>query len=242
MALSSLQSLSIITTAPVNRKSIKTEIVKDDWNRIAQAIILEVQRGGQVYFLNNEVQTILSIKDKLENLCPNVRFGIAHGQMNTNNLDKVMTDFYDRKYDCLIATTIIENGLDMPNVNSIVINKAHKFGLSQLYQLRGRVGRSGSQAYCYLLYEGRDLDKREKDTIEVGKVKRKVPTYISRLQSLVENQDLGAGFRIASRDLEIRGAGNLLGDQQSGHIATIGYALYIEILAEEIERLRSIVK
>lgn len=242
MALSSLQSLSIITTAPVNRKSIKTEIVKDDWNKIAQAIILEVQRGGQVYFLNNEVQTILSIKDKLENLCPNVRFGIAHGQMNTNNLDKVMTDFYDRKYDCLIATTIIENGLDMPNVNTIVINKAHKFGLSQLYQLRGRVGRSGIQAYCYLLYEGRDLDIKHKDTIEVGKVKRKVPTYISRLQSLVENQDLGAGFRIASRDLEIRGAGNLLGDQQSGHIATIGYALYIEILAEEIERLRSIVK
>lgn len=243
MALSSLQSLSIITTPPVNRKSIKTVIVKDSWEKIAKAIMTEVQRGGQIYFLHNEVQSIISIKNKLEELAPGIKFAIAHGQMNTNALDKVMTEFYERKYDCLIATTIIENGLDMPNVNTIVINKAHKFGLSQLYQLRGRVGRAGDQAYCYLLYEGRDLkDNVVSSELDGEHIVRKVPNYLTRLQSLVENQDLGAGFRIASRDLEIRGAGNLLGDQQSGHISTIGYALYIEILAEEIERLRSIVE
>lgn len=252
MALSSIQSLSIITTPPVNRKSIKTEIIKDNWNKAAQAIIAEVKRGGQIFFLHNEVQSIQSIKLKLENLAPGVKFVFVHGQMSGNELDRIMAEFYDKKYDCLISTTIIENGLDMPNVNTIIINKAHMFGLSQLYQLRGRVGRAGEQAYCYLLYEGKDLANTviedEREQMYIGgdakdkKPKRKTPNYLIRLQSLVDNQDLGAGFRIASRDLEIRGAGNLLGDQQSGHISTIGYALYIEILAEEIERLRSISK
>lgn len=248
MALSSIQNLSIINTPPVNRKSIKTELVKDSsrsndlitpinsgWNKIAQAISQEVNRGGQIYFLHNEVSTIHSIKNKLEILLPGIKFGIVHGQMNNNDLDKIMTDFFEKRYDCLISTTIIENGLDIPNVNTIIINNAERFGLSQLYQLRGRVGRGGEQAYCYLLYKGRDLSELEK----IEKNKRIKVDYLHRLQSLVENQDLGSGFRIASRDLEIRGAGNLLGEQQSGHISTIGYALYIEILAEEIERLRN---
>lgn len=245
MALSSIQNLSIINTPPVNRKSIKTELVhecsnSDDfnlsensgWNKIAEAISKEVNRGGQIYFLHNEVMTINSIKNKLEQLLPGIKFGIAHGQMNNNDLDRVMTEFFEKKYDCLISTTIIENGLDIPNVNTIIINNSERFGLSQLYQLRGRVGRAGEQAYCYLIYKGKDINELEKN-------KKIKVDYLHRLQSLVENQDLGSGFRIASRDLEIRGAGNLLGEQQSGHISTIGYALYIEILAEEIERLRN---
>lgn len=235
MALSSIQSLSIITTPPVNRKAINTQIIKDDWEKVSKAIVYEVQRGGQVYFLHNEVQTIQSIKKKLETLAPGIKYVIAHGQMSPTELDRIMTEFYMQKYDCLIATTIIENGLDIPSVNTMIINKAHRFGLSQLYQLRGRVGRSGEQAYCYLLYEGKDLLHFNLEETKSNKN----PLYLERLQTLVDNQDLGAGFRIASRDLEIRGAGDLLGDQQSGHISTIGYALYIEILAEAIERLRS---
>jgi len=153
--------------------------------------------------------------------------------MNADILDKVMDEFYHQKFDCLISTTIIENGLDMPNVNTIIINNAHHFGLSQLYQLRGRVGRSDVQGYCYLLYEGKNnLEMEDMDV----KVKNK--KYLERLNSLVENQELGSGFRIASKDLEIRGAGNLLGDQQSGHISAIGYALYVELLAQEVEKIR----
>jgi transcription-repair coupling factor (superfamily II helicase) len=242
MALSSIQSLSIISTPPVNRKPIFTEVIKDNWNKATEAIIKEVQRGGQVYFLHNEVQTIKAIALKLSELTPGIKLAIAHGQMSPDELDRVMAEFYQQKYDCLIATTIIENGLDIPNVNTIIINKAHKFGLSQLYQLRGRVGRAGKQAYCYLMYEGKDITE---ETTQVQDVKKKwgkriTKTYLERFQSLIENQDLGSGFRIASRDLEIRGAGNLLGDQQSGHISTIGYALYIQILAEEIERIQNL--
>lgn len=257
IALSTIQDISVITTPPRDRKSIFTQIIKDDWNVAVKAISTEVQRGGQVYFIHNDVQSIYSIKARLEFYLPEVKFTLCHGKMNSNTLDKVMTDFYSRKYDCLISTTIIENGLDLPNVNTIIINKAHKFGLSQLYQLRGRVGRSDRQAYCYLLYEGKskiqnaneDLHSPEKGSLgsdyildDKGnpvKVKKTNRLYLERLQTLVDNQELGAGFKIASRDLEIRGAGNLLGEQQSGHINSIGYALYIEILAQEVEKLRS---
>lgn len=248
LALSSLQNISIITTPPKGRQSIKTEIIKDDWNKAVKAIEFEVQRGGQVYFLHNEVQTIQSIKRKLETLAPKIRFVFAHGQMNPDELDKIMFDFYERKFDCLICTTIIENGIDLSNVNTIIINKAHKFGLSQLYQLRGRVGRSDEQAFCYLFYEGKELKdyQIEKDEIADGtndKTKKFVQKkYLERLQSLVDNQDLGAGFRIASKDLEIRGAGDLLGKKQHGHISQIGYALYIELLAQEVERVREVSK
>lgn len=248
MALSSIQDISIISTPPVNRKPIKTEIVKDDWQKIADAMEAEIKRGGQVFFVHNQVLTINILKTKLEQLLPGIKFVVAHGKMSPNELDRIMAEFYTRKFDCLIATTIIENGLDMPNVNTIVVDRAHRFGLSQLYQLRGRVGRAGTQAYCYLMYEGKDIkdnefreDKEEFEMIN-GKLKKtskyRVLSYLDRLQTLVDNQDLGAGFRIASRDLEIRGAGNLLGDQQSGYISTIGYALYVEILAQEVERIK----
>ncbi len=243
MALSSIQDISIISTPPQGRKGITTEIIKDNWNKVAEAIEFEVERGGQIYFLHNEVQSIKSIYAKLAHLLPGIKFITAHGQMRAEDLDKIMTDFYLNKYNCLISTTIIENGLDLPNVNTIIINKSHKFGLSQLYQLRGRVGRSDRQSFCYLLYEGKELKKYEDEMQNPGNMDKKKKfanrKYLDRLQTLVENQDLGAGFRIASRDLEIRGAGNILGEQQSGYISTIGYALYIEMLAQEVEKLKS---
>ena len=240
MALSTIQEISIITTPPKGRKSISTEIVKDDWNRIAKSIQFEVERGGQVFFLHNKIQNMGFIEDKLGQLVPGLRIVSAHGQMNADKLDKIMDDFYHNKFDVLISTTIIENGLDLPNVNTIVVNNAHRFGLSQLYQLRGRVGRSDRQSYCYLLYQGQDLKALEQEDTQSTKRKRN-KKYLERLNSLVENQDLGSGFRIASKDLEIRGAGNLLGEQQSGHIAAIGYALYVELLAQEVEKIRDAV-
>ncbi len=241
MALSSIQDISIISTPPYNRKSVHTEIIKNDWNKAVKAIEHEVSRGGQVYFVHNQVMSIKAIEAKLKHLLPGVKFVHAHGQMSPVELDRIMSDFYIKKYDVLIATSIIENGLDIPNVNTMIINKAQNFGLSQLYQLRGRVGRSDIQGYCYLLYDG--LTKQENEEFgtvpdEDQKVKVKPKLYLDRLQTLVDNQELGAGFRIASRDLEIRGAGNILGDQQSGYISTIGYALYIEILATEVEKLK----
>jgi len=206
-----------------------------------KAIEHEVSRGGQVYFVHNQVMSIKAIDAKLKHLLPGVKFIHAHGQMSPAELDRIMSEFYIKKYDVLIATSIIENGLDIPNVNTMIINKAQNFGLSQLYQLRGRVGRSDIQGYCYLLYDGKEIkDKDDLDLVEEDntKIKVKPKLYLDRLQTLVDNQELGAGFRIASRDLEIRGAGNILGDQQSGYISTIGYALYIEILATEVEKLK----
>ena len=243
MALSAIQDISIISEPPKNRKPIHTEILKDNWSKVIKAISDEVQRGGQIYFVHNEIQTIQSTKAKLEEMLPGIKFIIGHGQMRGAELDKVMTDFYDSKYDCLISTTIIENGLDLPNVNTIIIDNANRFGLSQLYQLRGRVGRSEREAFCYLLYKGKNI-KEEENIVDINSLdylkykKLQNKKYLERLQAMVDNQDLGAGFRIASRDLEIRGAGNLLGDQQSGHISTIGFALYIEMLSQEVERLK----
>lgn len=236
MALSTIQEISIITQPPKLRKAVHTEIISEDFNQIVKAINFEINRDGQAYFLHNEVQSINQIKSKLESLMPGVKFAIAHGQMKSDDLDKVMTEFYEKKYDVLICSTIIENGLDLPNVNTMIINKANRFGLSQLYQLRGRVGRSDRSGFCYLIAPKKaELEAIHEPSGQVVQKKYKV-----RLQTLVENQDLGAGFRIASKDLEIRGAGNLLGEQQSGHISSIGYALYIQILAEEVERLRSL--
>ncbi|MEO6729333.1 MAG: helicase-related protein [Candidatus Dojkabacteria bacterium] len=241
MALSSIQDISIISTPPFNRKAVKTEIIKNEWNTAVKAIEYEVQRGGQVYFVHNQVMSIKAIEAKLKLLLPGIKYVHAHGQMSPTELDRIMSEFYIKKYDVLIATSIIENGLDIPNVNTMIINKAQNFGLSQLYQLRGRVGRSDIQGYCYLMYDGatiKDNDELRMTNEEDQKVKVKPKLYLDRLQTLVDNQELGAGFRIASRDLEIRGAGNILGDQQSGYISTIGYALYIEILATEVEKLK----
>jgi transcription-repair coupling factor (superfamily II helicase) len=264
LALSSVQEISIITTPPTGRQSVETEIIFNDWNKAANAIQTEVSRGGQVYFVHNRVNSIDAIEKKLITLIPNISIAVAHGQMNSDKLDKVITDFYNRKFDVLISTNIIENGLDLPNVNTILIHDAHTFGLSQLYQMRGRVGRSERKAYCYIMCpKVTDLetakdeisDHLKRGTLQsqmltqsqvqahIKSVKKKSEStrlYMERLETLVKNQDLGAGFKVASKDLEIRGAGNFLGEKQSGHISQIGYALYIEMLAQEIERLRAL--
>lgn len=252
MALSSIQDISVITTPPQGRKSIKTQIIKDDWSKATDAIQLEIERGGQVYFVHNEVRTIYNIKEKLELLAPNIKVVVGHGQMDPQELDTIMYDFYNKKYDVLLSTTIIENGLDLENVNTIIINKAHRLGLSQLYQLRGRVGRSERQAYCYLMYPSASSGQTQQSVEEkfashedkinhmLAKKKAKPKKYLERMQSLVDNQDLGAGYRIASKDLEIRGAGNILGNKQHGHISSIGYTLYIQMLAQEVERLKAL--
>ncbi|MDQ6985403.1 MAG: helicase-related protein [Candidatus Dojkabacteria bacterium] len=241
LALSSIQDISVITTPPKGRRSIDTEMIYTDWNKVADAISKEHSRGGQAYFLHNRVETIAAIKEKLSNLLPGIKFEFAHGKMSASQLDRIMTDFYLNKFDVLISTTIIENGLDLPNVNTMIIHDAHRLGLSQLYQLRGRVGRGDRQAYCYLMcprFKTKTMSVDETKTdLKIKSVERS-KLYLERLQSLVENSDLGAGFQIASKDLEIRGAGSILGEKQHGHITEIGYALYIEMLAGEIEMLK----
>lgn len=244
MALASIQEVSLISTPPANRKEIITVVEKMDLNKVIAAMSREIARGGQVYYLHNRVATIQSTYAKLSELMPHVRFVYAHGQMNPTELSKKMNDFYDKKYDCLICTTIIENGIDMPNVNTIIIEHAQNFGLGQLYQLRGRVGRSQQQAYAYLFYEGGSLedDKKEIEKLQNPDLKRmkiKELDYKKRLKAIMESQELGSGFRLASKDLEIRGAGNLLGKQQHGNIKYMGYGLYMQLLAEEIEKLKN---
>jgi transcription-repair coupling factor (superfamily II helicase) len=236
LALSSIQDISIISTPPLGRKGVNTELIYENWNKVFEAIQVEIERGGQVYFIHNRVSSMPGIVRKLKEGLPSVKVSFAHGQMSSNELDRIITDFYKGKSDILIATSIIENGLDIPTVNTLIIHDAHTFGLSQLYQMRGRVGRSETQAYCYLM-----APSPSKNVIKANKlVKEDIPKlYMERIQSLIDNQDLGAGFRIASRDLEIRGAGDILGKQQHGHIETIGYALYIEMLAKAVEKLQT---
>ncbi len=247
LALSSVQDISIITTPPKGRIPIDTEIIYEDWNKAVNAIQFEITRGGQVYFLHNRVETIQSIRLKLQNFLPNIKFVLAHGQMSSAELDRIMSDFYAGKYEVLISTSIIESGLDLPNVNTIIMHNAHKFGLSQLYQLRGRVGRSDRQAYCYLMCpkprKSKLANEFREDATAAKRLKekdQKSQLYLERLKALVENNELGSSFNIASKDLEIRGAGSILGEKQHGHIAEIGYALYIEMLAQEVERLRTL--
>jgi len=247
MALSSIQDISIMTTPPKGRLPIQTELIKDDWNIIATAIHKEIERGGQIYFVHNRVQTLRSAEAKLQSLLPGVRILTAHGQMPPQELDKVMTSFYDHHADVLLCTTIIENGLDLPNVNTIIVDRAHTLGLAQLYQLRGRVGRSDKKAYCYLFYEGKTLkdayigvDEKTDGKSNTVKNKIEVAKYIERLKGLVDATELGAGFQVASRDLELRGAGNILGQEQHGHISRLGYALYMKLLGSEIEKLKQV--
>jgi transcription-repair coupling factor (superfamily II helicase) len=243
MALSAIQEISLIQTPPKNRKNIKTYVAKINWQEVIAAIDFEIKRNGQVYFLHNRVETISSTFEKLHKLMPGVKFALAHGQMNPDELSRTMKDFYNHEYDCLICTTIIENGLDMPNVNTIIIEHAQNFGLGQLYQLRGRVGRSDKQAFAYLFYEGDDIAHKDIENPDQDPVKHPKDTehdYKKRLKALIESQELGSGFKLASRDLEIRGAGNLLGKQQHGNIKYMGYGLYMQLLAEEIEKLKNI--
>jgi len=224
MSLSGLREISIIDTPPRNRHPVKTEVVPFDEDLLQRVIGEEIGRNGQVFFVHNRVQSIQSMRAFLERLLPGVRFGVAHGQMSERELERVVLDFMDRQYDVLVTTMIIESGLDMPGVNTIVINRADRFGLAQLYQLRGRVGRREQQAYAYFLVP-RQL------SITEGASKR--------LQAMEEFEELGSGYRLAMRDLEIRGAGNVLGIQQHGHVAAVGFDMYCKMLKEAVDNVRS---
>ena len=223
MSLVGIRDMSVIETPPRDRLSIQTHVVKFDQDVITRAIRTEIERGGQVYFVHNRVESIFSIAGLIQRLVPDVRIGIGHGQMGDGELEKVMVDFVAHKYDVLVSTTIVENGLDIGNANTIVINRADRYGLSQLYQLRGRVGRSDRRAYAYLLIPPEQ---------SLSPIARK------RLAAIREFSDLGSGFRIAALDLEIRGAGNLLGGQQSGHIEAVGFDMYTKLLEETIRELK----
>ncbi|MBV8148152.1 MAG: transcription-repair coupling factor [Candidatus Eremiobacteraeota bacterium] len=223
MSLLGVRDLSLIQTAPKNRMSIKTLVVPASDVVVQRAITAELDRGGQVYYLHNRIESIYALRNALQQLVPRARIGIGHGQMAESELEPVMQRFIDGDLDVLVATTIIENGIDIPNVNTMIVNDADKFGLAQLYQLRGRVGRSNHQAYCYLLYQG------HKALTEDAK---------ARLEAIREFAHLGSGLQIAMRDLEIRGAGNLLGSAQSGFIASVGFDTYCELLAEAIAQRR----
>lgn len=244
MALSAIQDITIIQTPPPGRKAVITEVSQLSWQKIQEALTAELARQGQVYFVHNEIKTIYSVAKQLQNLLPECRFVVAHGQMSSAKLDQIMTEFYERKYDVLISTTIIENGLDMPNVNTIIVNNAQKLGLAQMYQLRGRVGRSFAQAYAYFFYQGSKLQAQEElaeidfENPDLAKSEKPNRKYLERLETILNAQELGSGFLIASRDLEIRGAGNLLGAEQHGTISKVGYGLYMQMLAEEIEKLK----
>jgi len=223
MALAGVRDMTVIETPPENRYPIRTYIREFDEQLIIDAIRREMERDGQVYFVHNRVQDIEEKADLIRELMPEAKIAIAHGQMSENRLEKIMYNFYNQEFDVLVCTTIIENGLDIPNVNTIIINRAEKMGLAQLYQLRGRVGRSNRIAYSYLLY------KKEKILSEVAE---------KRLKAIKEFTNLGSGFKIAMRDLEIRGAGNLLGPEQHGHIASIGFSLYCKLLENAVEELK----
>jgi len=223
-ALGGLKKISKIQTPPMGRLPIETKITKFDKKKIKEIIINEKNRQGQVYFIHNWVRTIYSRAQKLSEILPkNIKIGIAHGQMATKKLARVMADFTSGKYDLLLATTIVENGLDLSNVNTLIVDSADRFGLSELYQLRGRVGRGDKKAYAYFLVKGKGL------TDDARK----------RLSVLLESKDLGSGFMIATRDLELRGGGNILGKEQSGHIAEVGLNLYSQLLKQSVEKIRS---
>jgi transcription-repair coupling factor (superfamily II helicase) len=222
-SLMGARDLSIINTPPPNRQSVLTEIISFNEEAIRDAISYEVSRGGQVFFVNNRLANLKEIAGMIQRLCPGIRIGIGHGQMEGKDLEKVMMDFIDGSYDVLIATTIIESGIDISNANTIIINDAHQFGLSDLHQLRGRVGRSNKKAFCYLI--------SPKFSILTSEARK-------RLEALVQFSDLGSGFNIAMKDLDIRGAGNLLGGEQSGFISEIGFEMYQKILNEAMQELR----
>ena len=222
-SLMGARDLSILTTPPPNRFPVMTEIITFDDETIKEAIMTEINRNGQVFYINNRVQNIYIIEDKIRKLIPNARIAVAHGQMPPQQLEETIIDFINYDYDVLIATSVIESGIDIPNVNTIIVNNAHMFGLSDLHQLRGRVGRSNRKAYCYLIApENKYLNEDAR----------------RRLQAIETFADLGSGFNIAMQDLDIRGAGNILGAEQSGFITDLGYETYQKILNEAITELK----
>ncbi len=224
LSLLGLRDIGSLETPPRDRIAIETRINRFDGPLIRQAILRELNREGQVYFVNNRVQNIHALTNDLRALVPEARFVVGHGQMGEHELEEAMFKFLRREADVLVATTIIENGLDIPRANTIFINQADNYGLADLHQLRGRVGRDIQRAYCWLL-----LDPAKKLT----------PHAAKRLKAIEEFSELGAGFRIAMRDLEIRGAGNILGAEQSGHIAAVGYELYCQMLENAVRRLKN---
>jgi transcription-repair coupling factor (superfamily II helicase) len=223
MSLVGIRDMSIIETPPKDRLSIQTNVVKFDTHVIARALRQELERSGQVYVVHNRVESIYSIANLVARLVPEARIVVAHGQMSEDVLERAMLDFVARKFDVLVATTIVENGLDIPNANTMIINRADRFGLAQLYQLRGRVGRSDRPAYAFLLVPPQD---------SLSPVARK------RLAAIREFSDLGSGFRVAALDLEIRGAGNLLGGEQSGQIEAVGFEMYMKLLEQTVRELK----
>ena len=222
-SLMGARDLSIINTAPANRQPIHTEVQVFNEDVIRETIYFETERGGQVFFIHNRVQGLAEMCSMIQSLCPDISIGYAHGQLEGHLLEEKILDFIERRYDVLVCTNIVESGVDIPNVNTIIINNAHQFGLSDLHQLRGRVGRSNKKAFCYLLAPPMSTlpdDSRK------------------RLQTLEQFSELGSGFQIAMRDLDIRGAGNLLGGEQSGFMVEIGFEMYQKILAEAVRELK----
>ncbi|NLE75777.1 MAG: transcription-repair coupling factor, partial [Chloroflexi bacterium] len=223
LSLSGVRDMSTIETPPDERLPIRTSLHSYDDALVRQAIRRELDRGGQVYFVTDRVQGIEQLAAQLQRLAPEARIAIGHGQMKEKTLERIMLEFANGEIDVLVCTTIIESGLDVPNANTIIINRAHRFGLSQLYQLRGRVGRSAARAYAYLLVPRHQ---------SLSSVEQR------RLETVVEARQLGAGFQIAMRDMEIRGAGEILGARQHGHIAEVGFDLYVRLLGDAVRRLR----
>ena len=224
LALAGIRDLSAIETPPEDRLPIQTRVAEASAGLVRDAILRELDRGGQVFYVHNRVETIEAQAEQLRRMLPGARFVVGHGQMAEGELEKVMLAFADGEADVLVCTTIIESGLDIPNANTIIIDRADTLGLAQLYQLRGRVGRSARRAYAYLLYR-----RRERLSDEARK----------RLQAIFNASELGAGFQIALSDLEIRGAGNILGGEQSGHMAAVGFDLYSRLLAEAVEEQKA---
>jgi transcription-repair coupling factor (superfamily II helicase) len=223
MSLMSIRDLSVIETPPVDRLAIRTYVTSYDEDIVREAVLRELGRGGQVFFVHNRVENIDLMARHLRSLIPEAAVAVAHGQMHERDLAKVMRGFIARETNVLVCSAIIESGLDIPNANTIIINRADQFGLAQLYQLRGRVGRSHERAYAYFMIPGEHRISREAQ---------------KRLRVLQELDDLGGGFRLAAHDLEIRGAGNLLGKQQSGHIAAVGFELYTQMMEDAVRELR----
>ena len=224
MALEGLRDLSVIATAPQRRLAIKTFVRNEGASTIREAVLRELKRGGQVYFLHNDVATIEHRRETLQALVPEARIAVAHGQMPERELERVMRDFVAQRFNVLLCSTIIETGIDVPSANTIVIARADKFGLAQLHQLRGRVGRSHHQAYAYLMVP--DVEGLTKPAAQ-------------RLDAIQQMEELGSGFYLAMHDLEIRGAGEVLGDNQSGNMMEVGFQLYNDMLAEAVRSLKA---
>jgi transcription-repair coupling factor (superfamily II helicase) len=220
--MSGLRDLSIIATPPAHRLAVKTFLTPWDEAQLREACQRELARGGQIYFLHNEVESIEKMARDIEAMVPEARVRIAHGQMAERELEQVMLDFHRQRFNLLVCTTIIESGIDIPSANTIIVNRADKFGLAQLHQVRGRVGRSHHRAYCYLIVPPKLTPDAEK-----------------RLEALAAVEELGAGFALATHDLEIRGAGELLGEDQSGQMAEVGFSLYTELLERAVKSIKA---